>query len=222
MLNPRKFSDGKTTPQQLWQKWEELREEQSKIAQKMDDFIGTSTERFLIKSWRERDNEMKKLEDRYDRLKKERYTLDQIIETSERILNWLKTARGKPGRHPKPFNVLVYHLINKRTKRKVDENRNPVYHKDGQHKLERDWKLILFLILDIHLHRKELPELRKFISENKNKSAHKALRALKEKLWNTYKNFPPLEGWPFPRKAYETGFRKLIVADDGRLHIVSL
>ena len=37
---------------------------------------------------------------------------DIAIRQIAHILNWSKIARRKPGRHPKPFNVFVYHLIN--------------------------------------------------------------------------------------------------------------
>ena len=150
-------------------------------------------------------------------------------------LAWLKEgARGKPGRHPKPFNVLTYHLINnnKCTRWKIDRHRqlrgdDPyIYNKDGkhkgEHKLERDWRLIIYLLLDIHLFSAELPEIQRFIKKHGNKPANRALGALKNILWNSYKNFPPLEGWSFLRKTSETGFRKLIVNNDGRLQIVRL
>jgi hypothetical protein len=160
--------------------------------------------------------------------KRAKEPLDKILlminKSVEEILAWLKSARGKPGRHPDPFNVLCYHIINKYTQRKIVPDREKggrryLYKKDGQHKLGRNWQLILFFLLDIHLHSTPIPHLEKFVSKNKNKSAVDALRILKTGLWNSYKNFPPLEGWPFPRKRYETGFRKLIVKDDGRLKI---
>ena len=171
---------------------------------------------------------MKMLEGKYDQISKESRSLgqkvDMAIELIKRILDWLKISRGKPGRHPKPFNVFVYHLINKCTKYKIDHSRTPVYffRKDGQRKLERNWKLILFLILDTHLNVHPLPELEEFIFIHKKTPAPEALKILKKKLWNTYKNFPPLEGWPVVRKSFETGFRKLIAKDDGRLEIVTL
>lgn len=208
-----------------------LNEEMAENEQRRESFIDDIIEQILTEKWRRIYNEIGKKKIKIDRLKKKGYILSQKLDMSivlsERILSWLKIARGKPSSHPKPFNVFVYHVINKCTHWKINENRKHVFHKTGkrkgQHKLERDWKLILYLILDIHIHRKELPYLRKFISENKNKSAHEALKLLKEKLWwNIYKNFPQLDGWPFSRKIDETGFRKLIVNDDERFEIVWL
>lgn len=227
MLESKKLIPEETTTYRLKQELEELNEKMGKIDKRRDEIMDCFLEdSFFTKEWRKKHTEIEEVKIKIDRQKKRGYILsdklDQAMKLSEHILNWLKIARGKPGRHPKPFNVFVYHVINKCTHWKFDENHKPVYHKDGQHKLERDWKLILFLILDTHIHRKKLLELRKFISENKNKPAHKALRTLKEKLWNIYKNFPPLEGWSLPRKAYETGFRKLIVKDDERFEIVWL
>jgi hypothetical protein len=158
-------------------------------------------------------------------------------------LTWIKMARGKRGRQLDPFNVLVYHLIKKCTWWKYDGDRKPVYHKgfyklekgeneqvrlvrsnrgERLHRLEKNWNLILFLILDIHLHMKELPKIKKFIFQHKNKAADEALRNLKQKLLDIYKNFPPPDGYPFEYRIEETGFKKLIVTDDGRLKIISL
>jgi len=116
-------------------------------------------------------------------------------------------------------------IINKCTRWKLDKNRNYVYRRDGQHRLERNWALILYLLLDVHVHQVKFPELEKFIMKNARRPASAALQALKKKLWDIYKNFPPLhgrsiqeEGLPRP----ETGFRKLIVSDDGRLQIIWL
>jgi hypothetical protein len=138
------------------------------------------------------------------------------------ILAYLRAARGKPGRHPKPFNVFVYHLINKCTRRKWDKNRRYIFRRDGQHRLERDWNLILFLLLDVHVHQTELPELERFISKNARRPVLEVLQILKKRLWDIYKNFAPHEGWSFPRRLDETGFRKLVVGDDGRLQIIQL
>jgi hypothetical protein len=144
-----------------------------------------------------------------------------IYET-RKILAYLRAARGKPGRHPRPFNVFVYHLINRCTKWKFDKNRRYVMRRDGQHRLERDWDLILFLLLDTHVHRVSLPDLERFISKNARTPATEVLQILKKTLWDTYKNFPPQEGWSFPRRLDKTGFKKLIVGDDGKLQIVQL
>ena len=161
-----------------------------------------------------------------DQFEKESYSasekVDLAIKITGRFLETLRASRGKPGRHPKPFNVLVYHLINKCTYRRFDENQYYIYHKDGQHKLKKDWKLILFLILDIHCREIKLPEIEKFISRNKNKPAREALKILKEKLLNIYKNFPRLDGWAFEREIAETGYRKLTVNDDGTLKSIWL
>ena len=147
------------------------------------------------------------------------------VDEAQKILDYLRSARGKPGRHPKPFNVLVYHLINWCTTWKLDKNRQYVFRSDGQHRLERDWGLILFLLLDVHVNYCPLRELDKFITKNAKKPAPQALRSLKKKLWDIYKNFPPLHGWPMQKEGIpspETGFRKLIVTDDGNLRIVRL
>jgi hypothetical protein len=93
---------------------------------------------------------------------------------------------------------------------------------ERQYRLEKNWRLILFLILDIHLHMKELQKIKEFISQHRNRPADEALRNLKQKLLDIYKNFPPLDGWAFEYRIDETGFRKLIVKDDGEMKIVRL
>ena len=78
-------------------------------------------------------------------------------------------------------------------------------------------------MLDIYLNTYKFPELDEFTAKNKKILAQDALKDLKNRLWNTYKKFPKkIEGWPVARKAFETGFRKLIVTGDGRLDIVML
>lgn len=227
----------------LRREWERLKEKLNKIDQARDRFFEKymdliSTDTIQVQDsklklvhqteymWKKTNSETEAIETKiYHKEKKEssiEQKLDLAMKISKRILNWLKIARGKPGCHPKPFNVLVYHLINKCTHWKFDENHRHVYHENGQHKLKKDWKLILFLILDTHLNVVGLSELRKFISDNKKTSAHDALKILKERLNDRYKNFHRLEGWSFPRKIDETGFRKLIAHDDGTLHIVRL
>ena len=169
--------------------------------------------------------------------------INLAVQQIQRHLMSIKAARGKRGRRLDPFNVLIYHLINKCTRWKLDENRKYVYRKGfyklekcengqnrlvksdrggRQYRLEKNWKLILFLVLDIHFHIKKLQKIEEFISQHKNKPADEALRNLKQKLLDIYKNYPPLDGWPFPYKTDETGFRKLIIKDDGSLKIVRL
>jgi len=143
----------------------------------------------------------------------------EIIRLAESFLKWLSIARGKPGRHPKPFNVLVYHLINRFTSRKI-KNGKLSYRKEGLCRLERDWRFILFYLIKFH-QIKGFPELNQFINQNKSKPASKVLRLLRKKLWDLYKNFPPKEGWIFQGRLLKTGFRKLIV-DEGRLKIIYL
>jgi hypothetical protein len=160
--------------------------------------------------------------------RKRRYVLDRCAQ----LLATMKWAQGKPGRHPKEFNVLVYHIIKRCTHWKIDWKRRASgldpykRRKDGQHRLETDWKLVMFLLLDLHVHQHKLPEVARFISRHKKEPASMALRKMQAWLLNIRKNFPPMhgltmntEGVPRP----ETGFRKLIVGDDGRLlHVVSL
>lgn len=154
----------------------------------------------------------------------------------DQVLWRLKFARGKRGRQPEPFNVLVYHLIKMSTRPKWAQDQsgpiplgfrppNYLYRKDGQRKLETDWALVLFLLLDLHLHAHRLPALAKFISAHRNEPVAAALKKLQTRLLGIYKNFPRIHGWPMNREGFpepETGYRKAIVTDDGALRIVQL
>ena len=211
------------TPPKLRQRLDELIERQDGIDKARDSLIEGSLDEYLGKNWTRLQKEKETVE--FELYRKKRDVPDQritlMLDMAEGFLRWLKWGRGKPGRHPKPFNVFVYHLINRCTTWKLDKNRRDVMRHDGQHRLERDWDLILFLLLDVHTHRARLPELDRFISQNGKKMAHEALRILKKRLWDIYKNFPPKDGWSHERKILETGFRKLIVSD-GKLKIVRL
>ncbi len=149
------------------------------------------------------------------------FRLQESIKISEQFLTWAKFSRGKPGRHPKPFNVFVYHLIRLNTKRKFDKNRNYIYRKSGEFKLKTNWPLVLFLLLEIHVKTIQLPEIKRFIWQNNNESADQALLKLKKRLLGIYANFPPLQGWAFSRGREETGFRK-IVNEEGQLRLIVL
>ena len=153
-----------------------------------------------------------------------------LIEQMKGMLAYLKFARGKPGRHPKPYNVFVYHLINEFAKWKFDWKKRLagqkdcyLYRHDGQHKFEYNWPLILAMLFDVHFRSGKIPELSRFINRFRKRPSAVALQALKQDLWDRYKNFPPKQGWPgLSRGREETGFKKLIVDDAGALFVVSL
>jgi hypothetical protein len=159
---------------------------------------------------------------------KRRYALDRCAQ----IVATMKWAQGKPGRHPKEFNVLVYHIIKKCTRWKIDWNKRAAgvadpykRRKDDQHRLETDWKLTVFLLLDLHIHQHKLPEIGHFISCHRKERASVGLRKMQGWLLNIRKNFPAMHGWAMNKEGFsraETGFRKLIVGEDGRLKVISL
>lgn len=149
----------------------------------------------------------------------------------EWLLFLMKTARGKPGQHPKEFNVLVYHVIKKCTTWKLDWKRRAaglecyVMRKDGQHRLETDWKLVMFLLLDLHVHTRKIPDIGRFIASHKKLPASQAFGKMQAWLLNIRKNFPPLHGWPMNKEGFpipETGFRKLAATDEGGMRFIRL
>jgi len=223
-------------PNTLRREYEALEEERDRIAEKMEELLKErvetivdlekfmETEKIFENGYREKDKEMEEIYRNYIRSKR-KYSFNKIEDAENMIknmLSYLKNARGKPGRPPKPFNAFVYHLINKCTSWKLDKDRNYVYRKDGQHKFERDWKLINYLLLDSYIrHPQYFPEIEEFISKNKKTPAKEALRELTKKLRDIYSNFPRKDGWPFQKRIYKTGFRKLIIKDK-KLAIVRL
>ena len=158
-----------------------------------------------------------------------RKLLKVIDQIEVQMMPYLKFARGKRGRHPHPYNVLVYHMIRKVTHRKISWKRREaglepyVFRKDRQHRLETDWQLVIFLLLEIYVHDVRIHELTDFIKVYLKQPASIATRALKTDLWNRYKNFRPLQARPGLRRTPdETGFRKLVVTDKGTLRIIAL
>jgi len=185
-------------PNKLKEEYRELEEKRDKIVERMEEL----QEELLKNEYRIKENQIEEIEDNYSKsirkYSSENKNIEDTIFLVNRILKYLKTARGKPGRRPKPFNVFVYHIINKCTSWKLDKDRKYIYREDGQHKLERD-----------------------FISKHKKTPAKEALKELTIKLRDIYGNFPGKDGWPFQKRIYETGFRKLIIKN-GKLAIVRL
>jgi hypothetical protein len=214
----------------LWQEIEELEEKITALEKGMENTVRESTFDEAL------DNRQKRDWDQLQREKTDRESdvymaeatagdqkrLEYLIKNTGYLFEYLKAARGKPGRHPKPFNVLVYHLIKLKTSWKRDLNRGPIYRKPGIHKLETNWRLICFMLLYIHLHIYQFPEIRKFISVHKKEPVAQALKEMRIWLLNIYKNFRPIDPHEFETYIEETGFKKLIVTDSGKLRIVSL
>jgi hypothetical protein len=148
------------------------------------------------------------------------YLYSTLLDQAKSFLDYISFARGEPGRHPKPFNVFIYHLINRFTFWK-SKNGKKFYLKDGRRRLERYWEYILIYLLKFHT-LKNLPELDKFIRQNKSKPALAAVRLLRKRLWDLYKNFPQMEGRVTERRLLKTGFWKLYVDNNGQLRIISL
>jgi len=144
-----------------------------------------------------------------------------LLDQANFFLTYISFARGKSGRHPKPFNVFVYHLINRFTFWKTKSGKK-IYLKDGQRRrLERWWEYIILYLLKCYTIKK-IPELDKFVQQNKSKPAAAAIRLLRKRLWDIYKNFPPMQGWAKERHSLKTGFWKLYVGDGGLLRVISL
>jgi hypothetical protein len=158
-----------------------------------------------------------------------RKLLKVIDQIEVQMMPYLKFARGKRGRHPHPYNVLVYHLIRKITLRKISWKQREaglepyIFRKDGRYRLETDWQLVIFLLLEIHIGVVRIHELDGFIRVFAKRSIAVAMRALKTDLWNRYKNFRPLHAQPgLRRRPDETGFKKLVITSKGTLRIIAL
>jgi len=201
----------------LKERRDELKEKKLSIERVIADSGGSPIE---SRDWQRIYDELEEVE---NELWLQEYRKEGDLHLIEFDLDYLKTVRGKRGRHPDPFNVLCYHVINKLTRPKwrlEKGSRIELRKKDGQIKFERKWSLILFLLLDIHLHSPRLQKLEVFISENEKKPAAIALQILKKRLWDSYKNFQKKN--KKNQDIDKTGFRKLIVKDDGNLGIITL
>ena len=83
----------------------------------------------------------------------------------------------------------------------------------------------MFLLLDLHVHSRRIPDIACFIASHKKQSAPKAFRLMQTWLLDIRKNFPPIHGWPMNKEGFpepETGFRKAIITEEGGLRIVQL
>lgn len=232
-------------------KYKELEEKRDKISDKLaelyDDYVQIQSQKEVPQDY---DSKVKNIEEKIKNLKSEYSQLsiqmdeqDNYCYLSQRThsdideaakvklalklveidLKTLKFTRMKPGRSPKCFNVFVYHLINKFTKRKRDKNRNYLFHSNGKYKLEKDWDLIVFMLIDSNLRfQKYFPEMQSFFEKNKNKPAKEAIKVLKVKLRDIYRNFPDKkDGSSFSKYSLKTGYKKL-TAKDGKIEVVSL
>lgn len=143
--------------------------------------------------------------------------LDRVIEFLEMKKSFFKEwgRRKSGGCPPKPFNVFLYHLVNKLTHWKYDKNRKLLLGKNRKPKLERDWKLILFMLLWIHFHKFSFKELEDFIIKNQNKSLLKTLSSLRKKIQREYSNFRPMRGEFFPTDIDGVGYRFTRITDKG-------
>jgi hypothetical protein len=223
MLEPLSRLEKNMSAALIKKEWERLDQEKAQI-ERCYDSLSEEIIALTISDWKKIDQKAEREENKYLRAKRALHKggIEFMIGWLKRFIEWLKPARGCRGVHPKPFNVFIYHLINRCTTWKRDKNRVDIFRRDGQHRLERDWDLILFLLLDIHVHQAKLPGLDKFIAKNARRPAAEALRILKKRLWDIYKNFPAKDGWPFERQITEIGFRKLIVDNNGKLRIIRL
>ncbi|MBD3203710.1 hypothetical protein GF327_05405 [Candidatus Woesearchaeota archaeon] len=232
-------------------KYKELKEERNKIADKLADLYDDHEQiKRQKRTSNANDNKIANIEKNI-KILKEKYSQlsDQIDEQDincylsdithsdideaakvklalklvEINLNTLKFTRMKPGRSPKRFNVFVYHLINKFTKWKRDENRKYLFHSNGKHKLERDWDLIVFLLIDSYIQfPRYFAEMNAFFEKNKNKPAKDAIKVLKVKLRDIYRNFPDKkDGSEFSKYPLKAGYKKLTI-NNGKIEVTWL
>lgn len=135
--------------------------------------------------------------------------LDRLIEYAKQGLEMF-IPKHKSGRPPKPFNILVFHIIDAFTFRYLDRNGKPVM-RDGKYRLIKNWQLVCASLLWLRA-ANQIPELEEFIAEYKEEKAEVALRGLISTVKMEYQNL----------RRYSRGMGKLAEGLGVRSHYIGV
>jgi hypothetical protein len=111
----------------------------------------------------------------------------------EKLINfaetWGKRFRNKPkvGRPPKPFNVLLFYVVNALTKRCLTPKREYII-KDGKFRVRKNWQLVCAAILWLYV-LYDIPEVGSFIKSHKDEEAGAALKKFVSWAKREYSHF---------------------------------
>jgi len=112
--------------------------------------------------------------------------IDKLINFAETWANRLKN-RPKTGRPPRPFNALLFHVVNAFTQRCFTAKREYIM-KDGKFRVRKNWQLVIASLLWLHV-LYDIPEIRAFIKTHENEEARAALKKLVSWAKSEYSHF---------------------------------
>jgi len=112
--------------------------------------------------------------------------IDKLINYAE---TWAKRLLNRPktGRPPKPFNALLFHVVNEFTQRVFTRRREYII-KDGKFRVRKNWQLVCAALLWLHV-LYDIPKLRAFIRAHENEEACAALQKLVSWAKREYSHF---------------------------------
>jgi len=112
--------------------------------------------------------------------------IDNLINYAE---TWAKRLRSRPkrGRPPKPFNALLFHVVNAFTQRCFTAKREYIM-KDGKFRVRKNWQLVIASLLWLHV-LYDIPEMRAFIKTHDNEEARAALKQFVSWAKREYSHF---------------------------------
>lgn len=115
--------------------------------------------------------------------------IEKINELINYSKTWLDRTKGGPkfGRPPKPFNMLIFHVVNQFTKRSFDAKKNPIM-KNGKYRVRKNWHLICLALLMLNEY-SWIPEIKAFIETHSTEEVSAALKKLTAVVKNKYQNF---------------------------------
>ena len=112
--------------------------------------------------------------------------INKLINYAETWAARLKN-RPKSGRPPRPFNALIFHVVNCFTFRALDAKRQYI-RKDQLFKVRKNWQLIAAAFLWLHV-LYDIPEMRAFIKTHENEEARAALKQFVSWAKREYSHF---------------------------------
>lgn len=146
-------------------------------------------------------------------------SISDIINRTNKMIRFFQWNK-KSGRPPKPFNVLVFHLSNKLTLWKRDENRQLIYDGKGEIRQKIHWDAVCYVLLYIHFRIYEFDELRNMADRLISLSAVEGWALFKNRIRSIRSNFKKKRGISFIEDHYDDGLLlgyKEIFIDKGTL-----
>jgi hypothetical protein len=134
--------------------------------------------------------------------------VDKLIGEAEMMAAILHNRPMRRGRPPKPFNALLFHVVNTFTERCYTAKGNCVMI-DGKIRVRKNWQLICAALLWLHV-LYDVPEMRAFIRAHESEEAGAALSKFVSWAKKEYSHFQETgKGWGKLEFAHPGGLENL-------------